>query len=89
MRTQWCCWQYKSHDAQTYTDERHKNKLKNIKLTKTVEKFIEEKLQLEWSPEQISGYAKRYDLFLISHECIYQYILKNKQFALQEIYPYR
>ncbi len=33
----------------------------------------------EWSPEQINGYAKRHNLFTISHECIYQYILKDKQ----------
>jgi IS30 family transposase len=79
MRTQWGCWQYKTHYAQTYADERHKNKPKHIKLTKTVEKFVDEKLQFQWSPEQISGYAKRHKLFSISHECIYQYILKDKQ----------
>jgi transposase, IS30 family len=78
-RTQWGCWQYKTHYAQTYADERHKNKLKHIKLTKTVERFIDEKLQIEWSPEQISGYAKRHNLFFVSHECIYQYILKDKR----------
>lgn len=33
---------------------------------------------LDWSPEQISGYAKRHHLFTISHERIYQFILKNK-----------
>lgn len=79
MRTQWGCWQYKTHYAQTYADERDKNKLKHIKLTKTVERFIDEKLQIEWSPEQISGYAKRHNLFFVSHECIYQYILKDKR----------
>lgn len=79
MRTQWGCWQYKTHYAQTYADERHKNKPKHIKLTKTVERFIDEKLQIEWSPEQISGYAKRHNLFFVSHECIYQYILKDKR----------
>ncbi|WP_342226998.1 hypothetical protein [Rickettsiella endosymbiont of Rhagonycha lignosa] len=28
MRTQWGCWQYKTHYAQTYAEERHKNKPK-------------------------------------------------------------
>ncbi|MFZ2486460.1 MAG: IS30 family transposase [Candidatus Rickettsiella isopodorum] len=78
-RVQWGSWEYKTHYAQTYAEERHKNKPKRIKLTKVVEKFIEEKVQFEWSPEQISGYAKRHNLFAISHECIYQYILKDKQ----------
>ena len=35
--------------------------------------------QNDWSPEQISGYAKRHNLFSISHECIYQFILANKK----------
>lgn len=79
MRTQWGCWQYKTHYAQTYAEERHKNKPKRIKFNKIVEKFVNEKVQFEWSPEQISGYAKRHKLFSISHESIYQYILKDKQ----------
>ncbi|MEM1003024.1 MAG: IS30 family transposase [Bacteroidota bacterium] len=33
----------------------------------------------DWSPEQISGYAKRHNLFSISHERIYQFILIDKQ----------
>ena len=44
MRTQWGCWQYKTRYAQTYADERHKNKPKHIKLTKAVEKFVDEKI---------------------------------------------
>ena len=79
MRNQRGCWQYKSHYAQTYADERHKNKPKRIKFTKTVEKIDNEKIQFGRSPEQISGYAKRENLFSISHECIYQYILRDKQ----------
>lgn len=79
MRTQWGFWQYKTQYAQTYTDERHKNKPKQIKFTQEVEKIVVEKLQLEWSPEQISGYGKKYNLFEISHERIYQYILSDKK----------
>jgi transposase, IS30 family len=79
MRTQWGCWQYKTQYAQTYAEERHKNKAKQIKFTKEVEKLVQEKLQLEWSPEQISGYGKKHNLFEISHERIYQYILADKK----------
>ena len=39
---------------------------------------MREKLLEEWSPEQISGYA-RHHLFTISHERIYQFILKDKK----------
>lgn len=47
MRTQWGCWQYKTHYAQTYADDRHKNKPKRIKFNKIVEKFVTEKVQFE------------------------------------------
>ncbi len=40
---------------------------------------MREKLLNDWSPKQISGYAKKHNLFSISHEWIYQFILKDKQ----------
>lgn len=49
------------------------------KFTASVEKMVKEKVLLDWSPEQISGYGKRHQLFSISHERIYQYLLKDKQ----------
>lgn len=73
------CWQYKPNYAQTYADERHKNKRKYVKFTKEIESFVREKLLQEWSPEQICGYAKRHHLFSISHERIYQFILADKE----------
>lgn len=57
----------------------HKQKPKRIKWTDEVEAFMREKLLDDWSPEQISGYAKKHELFSISHEWIYQFILKDKQ----------
>ena len=41
--------------------------------------FIERLIQREWSPEQISGWMKKNLDMTISHEWIYQYILKDKQ----------
>ncbi len=41
-------------------------------IAKKIENFVTEKLLFDWNPEQISGYAKRHDLFSISHERIYQ-----------------
>ena len=40
--------------------------------------LIETKIRQEWSPEQISGWLKRYMVVEISHEWIYQYILADK-----------
>jgi len=41
-------------------------------------KVIEDKLRLDWSPEQISGWLARTQAIQVSHEWIYQYILADK-----------
>jgi IS30 family transposase len=79
VRTALGSWQYKPNYAQGYTDERHKEKHKQVKFTQDVEQIVREKLLLDWSPDQISGYAKRHNLFSISHERIYQFILIDKE----------
>jgi IS30 family transposase len=79
VRTKLGLWQYKPGYAQGYTEQRRRDKPKAIKFTKDVEVFVRKKLIEDWSPEQISGYAKRHKLFSISHERIYQFILVNKQ----------
>jgi transposase, IS30 family len=79
VRTALGSWQYKPNYAQEYADERQRKKRKYIKFTKEVEDFVREKLLQEWSPEQISGYAKRHHLFSLSHERIYQFILADKE----------
>jgi IS30 family transposase len=78
VRTSFGSWQYKTHYAQTYTEDRHKHKNKHRKFTPEVEKFVRRKLQEQWSPEQICGYAERHSLFSLKHECIYRFILKDK-----------
>lgn len=40
---------------------------------------VEQLLRQEWSPEQISGRLKQEHSFLISHEWIYQHILKDRR----------
>ncbi|MGC1853953.1 MAG: helix-turn-helix domain-containing protein [Candidatus Aquirickettsiella sp.] len=52
-RAQWGNWEYKTHYAQTYADERHKNKPKRIKFTKAVEKFVDEKALGFATPNEI------------------------------------
>lgn len=78
VRTALGSWQYKPNYAQGYTDERHKLKPNRVKFTKEVQHFVRDKLSLDWSPEQISGYAKRHNLFSLSHEWLYQFILKDQ-----------
>jgi len=79
IRTKLGSWQYKGDYAQANAKQQHKGKNKKIKLTENVTNFIREKLQLKWSPEQISGYAKKHKLFLIVKGRIYQFILKDKE----------
>jgi IS30 family transposase len=40
---------------------------------------IEDKIRLDWSPEQISGWFLKRHQIQVSHEWIYQYILSDKQ----------
>ena len=41
--------------------------------------LIEEKICLDWSPEQISGWLLKHHGIQVSHEWIYQYILRDKR----------
>ena len=41
--------------------------------------LVEHLLRGDWSPEQISGWLGREFQMMISHESIYQFILKNKR----------
>ncbi len=79
VRTKLGTWTYKPDYAQAYADARRKATRHFYKFTKEVESFVTEKILEGWSPEQISGYAKRWNLFSISHERIYQFLIKDKQ----------
>jgi IS30 family transposase len=56
-----------------------KNSQPNKKMTLQMAVSIEEKLKLQWSPIQISGWLKRHGKEQISHETIYNYIWKDKR----------
>lgn len=51
----------------------------NTKMTPGLIAIIENKLKLQWSPVQISGWLKRQGKESVSHETIYKYIWKDKQ----------
>lgn len=49
------------------------------RITAEIWAYVEEKLRLDWSPEQISGWMKRYEKDTVSHESIYQYVYADKR----------
>lgn len=88
VRTRLGSWQYKPDYAQSNANQRHKNKNKFIKFTDYAKSFVREKLQQNWSPDQISGYAKKHNLFIISGEWISQFILQDKNKRENYIFIY-
>lgn len=70
---------YYPEQAQFFSEQRRRYAKKHIRLTNNAKDYIREKLLLDWSPEQISGYAKRHKICLISHERIYQFIAEVKK----------
>jgi IS30 family transposase len=65
---------YFPKQAQIKADNRRSQAAKALKMTAEVIVEIEEKIRLDWSPEQISGVLKT----PISHERIYQHIWADK-----------
>lgn len=74
---------YYAEQAQSFCDFRRKQAKKSIKFNREIRTFVHEKLLMDWSPEQISGYAKRHNFFSISHERIYQFIKQDKEWGGQ------
>lgn len=51
----------------------------NKKMTPDLIALIEEKIKLQWSPEQVSGWLKKEEIENASHEIIYEHIWKDKK----------
>ena len=68
---------YRPNQAHQKALKRRKGKSR-ARITKAVWSLVEEKLQEEWSPEQISGRLRRQGI-AISHEHIYQYVYADKR----------
>lgn len=70
---------YRYKQAHQKASERRLSALQsNRKMTSELITVIEEKLRLQWSPVQISGWLKRHGTS-ISHETIYKYIWADKK----------
>ena len=70
---------YKSDLANLKYKQRQEQKNRPIIFTATIKKYVEDGLNNEYSPEQINGRAKLDGIPCVSHECIYQYIWKDKK----------
>jgi transposase, IS30 family len=70
---------YRSKQANNKAQDRHANKPKKVKLTSEIKSIINDRLNDDWSPEQIAGRLKTEGVINISHETIYQYVLKDKK----------
>lgn len=70
---------YRIKQAQSFTDNRRLLSRKAIKMTSSLVALIVSKIQIEWSPEQISGWLREEHNIFISHETIYLYIWADKK----------
>jgi IS30 family transposase len=71
---------YDAKHANMLAEERRKTGHYKCIFTDGMEKIIKEKMvNFQWSPEQIVGWCKNEAIKMVSHERIYQYVLKDKQ----------
>ena len=68
---------YRPKQANAFAQERRRHNV-HFRIDSGTWVFIERLICKEWSPEQISGWMKKNMDIAISHEWIYQYVLKNK-----------
>jgi transposase, IS30 family len=70
---------YEYQQAHSKYLEEKKKSPRNAKMTPELIATVEDKLKLQWSPEQISGWLKRNSDRSISHETIYKHIWADKK----------
>jgi len=69
---------YRYQQAHNKAEDRRKRKL-NLRIDGNTWSFIEDLINNDWSPEQIHGWMQAHMGYTVSHEWIYQYIIKDKQ----------
>jgi IS30 family transposase len=70
---------YRHKQAQSLCKNRRKDACKVSKMTKEMISIVENKLRIEWSPKQVSGWLLDEKSVLLSHETIYLHIWKDKR----------
>lgn len=78
---------YRPNQAEEMAKKREALKPKSKRLNEKSISYIKEKIKLYWSPEQISGRMVLEGFESISHETIYQYLLRDKKDG-GELYKY-
>lgn len=68
---------YHPKQANTFAEYRRQAKVRP-RIDGSTWVYVEQLLREEWSPEQISGWMKKNMEIAVSHEWIYQYVLKEK-----------
>jgi len=69
---------YRYKQANAFAESRKQGKARH-RIDGSTWAFVERLIRKDWSPEQISGWMKKSMNIAVSHEWIYQYILKDKQ----------
>jgi transposase, IS30 family len=70
---------YPPKQAQQLAHARRKAKENATRIKANTSNLVESFLAQDWSPEQIRGTLKAQGQPTVSHECIYQHILADKQ----------
>ncbi len=70
---------YDYQQAHDRAIEKKRRSPRNLKMTPEFIAAVEDKLKLQWSPEQISGRLKRQLGQSVSHETIYKHIWADKK----------
>jgi IS30 family transposase len=70
---------YEAHFAQRLAVKKKKAKSGKRKFTASMQQFVEQKLRLKWSPEQIVGRCELENKPIVSVERIYQHVWADKE----------
>ena len=70
---------YREKQAQEKSNQRRLGSKGPTSMTAKTVKLIDSKLEMDWSPEQISGWLKKEQELSISHESIYLHVWRDKK----------
>src|SRR5680860_235208 len=70
---------YRYKLAQSKSEKRKQEKPKNTYFTNSMKIRVRELIEKEYSPEQITGFCRRHNEEMVSHERIYQYVWADKK----------
>ena len=70
---------YRAEVAHSYVTARRRRNRRGTHFSKGRWSLVTYYIRKKWSPEQISAHVKKHTSFSMSHETIYQYILKDKK----------